>query len=92
MAYFRIDFGDFSLTFRVAHRVRLISSVKSSGHRVYTKKTSIAKTTVPYSGTQMMTPPARQGLLDDMEDFVRQQFGDRVTRPIVVTLTTATLT
>jgi citrate lyase gamma subunit len=45
-----------------------------------------------YSGTQMMTPPARQGLLDDMENFVRQQFGNQVTRPIVVTLTTARVT
>lgn len=45
-----------------------------------------------YSSTQMMTPAARQGLLDDMEHFVRQQFGDQVTRPIVVTLTTARVT
>ena len=42
-----------------------------------------------YSSTQMMMPPAKQGLLDDMEDFVRQQFDNQVTRPIVVTLTTA---
>ena len=49
------------------------------------------KLMLSYSGTQMMTPPARQGLLDDMEDFVRQQFDDQVTRPIVVTLTTARL-
>ena len=44
------------------------------------------------SSTQMMTPQARQGLLDDMENFVRQQFGNQVTRPIVVTLTTARVT
>lgn len=44
-----------------------------------------------YSGTQMMTPPARQGLLDDMENFVRLQFDNQVIRPIVVTLTTARL-
>jgi len=50
------------------------------------------KLMLSYSGTQMMTPAARRGLLDDMEDFVRQQFGDQVTRPVVVTLTTATLT
>jgi SAM-dependent methyltransferase len=50
------------------------------------------KLMLSYSGTQMMMPPARQGLLDDMEDFVRQQFGDQVTRPIVVTLTTARVT
>jgi len=50
------------------------------------------KLMLSYSSTQMMTPSARQGLLDDMEDFVRQQFGNQVTRPIVVTLTTARVT
>ncbi len=49
------------------------------------------KLMLSYSGTQMMTPSARQGLLDDMENFVRQRFGNQVTRPIVVTLTTARL-
>jgi hypothetical protein len=44
-----------------------------------------------YSGTQMMTPQARRGLLDDMENFIRQEFDNQVTRPIVVTLTTAQL-
>lgn len=43
-----------------------------------------------YSGTQSMEPTSRQSLLDDMEAFVREQFDDRVTRPLVVTLTTAT--
>jgi trans-aconitate methyltransferase len=47
------------------------------------------KLMLSYSNTQMMTPAARQGLLDDMENFVRQQFDNQVTRPIVVTLTTA---
>ncbi len=50
------------------------------------------KLMLSYSSTQMMTPAARQGLLDDMEDFVRHQFGNQVTRPIVVTLTTARVT
>jgi len=45
-----------------------------------------------YSGTQGMEPSARQGLLDDMEAFVRERFDDRVTRPLVATLTTAVLT
>ncbi|HVT67411.1 MAG TPA: class I SAM-dependent methyltransferase [Trebonia sp.] len=49
------------------------------------------KLMLSYSSTQMMTPPARRGLLDDMESFIRQRFGDEVTRPIVVTLTTARL-
>ena len=47
------------------------------------------KLMLSYSSTQMMTPSARQGLLDDMENFIQQQFGNQVTRPIVVTLTTA---
>jgi SAM-dependent methyltransferase len=50
------------------------------------------KLMISYSGTQMMAPTARQGLLDDMENFVREQFDDQVTRPIVVTLTTARVT
>jgi SAM-dependent methyltransferase len=49
------------------------------------------KLMLSFSNTQMMTPTARRGLLDDMENFVRQQFDNQVTRPIVVTLTTATV-
>ncbi len=45
-----------------------------------------------YSGTQSMEPATRQCLVDDMEEFVREQFNDQVTRPLVVTLTTATRT
>ncbi len=45
-----------------------------------------------YSGTQMMDGSDRVGLLDDMESFIRKDFGDVITRPLVVTLTTATLT
>jgi SAM-dependent methyltransferase len=44
-----------------------------------------------YSGTQMMEESDRVGLLDDMESFIRNDFGDVVTRPLVVTLTTASL-
>ena len=47
---------------------------------------------VTYSGTQMMDEVARNGLLDDIEAFAHDQFGGIVTRPLVVTLTTATLT
>jgi SAM-dependent methyltransferase len=43
-----------------------------------------------YSTTQGMEPPARAGLLDDIENLVRQRFNGEVTRPLVVTLTTAT--
>lgn len=45
-----------------------------------------------YSVTQMMEESERLGLLDDMERFVVDEFGGNVTRPLVVTLTTATLT
>lgn len=44
-----------------------------------------------YSGTQMMSASNRLGLLDDMEAFIRNEFGGYVTRPLVVTLTTAGL-
>lgn len=45
-----------------------------------------------YSSTQMMNEPDRSGLVEDMEFFIREQFADSVTRPLVVTLTTARLT
>lgn len=44
-----------------------------------------------YSSTQMMEDSLRLGLLDDIESFVGEQFGGVVTRPLVVTLTTAVL-
>ena len=50
------------------------------------------KLMLSYSSTQMMTPSARQGLLDDIENFVLQEFDNQVIRPIVITLTTARLT
>jgi trans-aconitate methyltransferase len=49
------------------------------------------KLMLSYSGTQLMEPAARRGLLDDMEAFIEQRFDGRVTRPLVVTLTTAAL-
>ena len=45
-----------------------------------------------YSGTQMMDESDRQALLADMETFICSDFGGVVTRPLVVTLTTAVLT
>jgi hypothetical protein len=44
-----------------------------------------------YSVTQLMDPADRAGLLDDMESFVNQHFDGHVTRPLVVTITTATV-
>jgi len=49
------------------------------------------KLMLSYSGTQMMEEQSRRGLLADMEAFIRTEFGGRVTRPLVVTLTTAVL-
>lgn len=45
-----------------------------------------------YSSTQMMNELDRLGLLDDIESLIRNDFGGTVTRPLVVTLTTAILT
>ena len=53
---------------------------------------SYRKLMLSYSTTQLMSPPARQGLLDDIENFIRQHYDNQVVRPLVVTLTTARLT
>jgi trans-aconitate methyltransferase len=44
-----------------------------------------------YSGTQMMEERDRNGLLGDIESFIRSDFGGVVTRPLVVAMTTAIL-
>ena len=49
------------------------------------------KLMLSYSATQMMDESGRLALLNDMEDFIRTEFGGTVTRPLVVTLTTAVL-
>lgn len=49
------------------------------------------KLMLSYSGTQMMDEAGRVGLLDDMESFIRRDFGGWITRPLVVTLTTGVL-
>jgi SAM-dependent methyltransferase len=49
------------------------------------------KLMLSYSGTQMMDDTDRQGLLDDVEAFINSDFDGAVTRPLVVTLTTARL-
>ena len=45
-----------------------------------------------YSGTQRLAPERRRALLDDIEAFAEAHFDGRVTRPLVVALTTAVLT
>lgn len=47
------------------------------------------KLMLSYSSTQVMDERDRAGLLDDIQAFVEREFGGRVTRPLVVTLTTA---
>jgi SAM-dependent methyltransferase len=49
------------------------------------------KLMLSYSGTQMMNSGDRKGLLDDVEAFIQERFSGQITRPLVVTLTTATL-
>ncbi len=49
------------------------------------------KLMLSYSGTQVMDEADRVGLLDDMESFIQKSFGGRITRPLVVTLTTGVL-
>jgi SAM-dependent methyltransferase len=49
------------------------------------------KLMLSYSGTQMMNPRDRAALLDDIEAFIKARFNGQITRPLVVTLTTATL-
>lgn len=44
-----------------------------------------------YSTTQLMDEPARSALLDEIAALVDSDFGGRVTRPLVITLTTARL-
>jgi SAM-dependent methyltransferase len=46
------------------------------------------KLMLSYSGTQMLDEADRVGLLDDMQSFIERDFDGRVTRPLVVTLTT----
>ncbi len=49
------------------------------------------KLMLSYSGTQMMDRADRVRLLDDVESLIQRDFGGRITRPLVVTLTTGVL-
>ena len=49
------------------------------------------KLMLSYSGTQMMGDDERVALLDDIEALINERFDGYLTRPLVVTLTTATL-
>ncbi|MGY6499804.1 MAG: class I SAM-dependent methyltransferase [Acidimicrobiales bacterium] len=54
--------------------------------------TEYRKLMLSYSGTQMMGERQRLGLLDDMESLINDEFAGQIRRPLVATLTTATLT
>lgn len=64
------------------HRCDWNQSYRAAGYR---------RLMLSYSGTQMMEASDRLGLLDDIESFIRHDFRDVVTRPLVATLTTAVL-
>jgi SAM-dependent methyltransferase len=53
--------------------------------------TDYRKLMLSYSDTQMMNEADRIGLLDDLESLIHSNFGGRITRPLVVTLTTGVL-
>lgn len=44
-----------------------------------------------YSGTQQLAEPQRAALLDEVESMISERFRSSITRPLVVTLTTAAL-
>jgi hypothetical protein len=44
-----------------------------------------------YSVTQMMEPTAREGLLDEMQQFVDEHHGGTITRPLVIAFVLARL-
>jgi SAM-dependent methyltransferase len=52
---------------------------------------SYRKLMLSYSATQMMEPAARHGLVNDIEAFISESYDGQVTRPLLVTLTTAKL-
>jgi SAM-dependent methyltransferase len=49
------------------------------------------KLMLSYSSTQMLDESKRVGLIEDVQSFISSEFGGYVTRPLMVTLTTATL-
>jgi SAM-dependent methyltransferase len=58
--------------------------------RTYTAS-EYRKLMLTFSDTNMMDPGDRQGLVDDIESFIDDNFDGSVTRPIVIALTTARL-
>jgi hypothetical protein len=73
------------------HRFDLVAVRRHDWNQTYSAS-GYGKLMLSYSGTQMMAESDRRGLLDDMDSLIRDDFGGAVTRPLVVTLTTAILT
>lgn len=73
------------------HRFDSVLVRRYDWHQTYTAS-GYRSLMLSYSGTRMMAEPERVGLLDDIESFIRNDFDGVVTRPLVVTLTTAHLT
>lgn len=49
------------------------------------------KLMLSFSATQMMSEPARSGLLDEIESFINEHYDGQITRPLIAALTTAVL-
>jgi SAM-dependent methyltransferase len=73
------------------HRFDCVAVRRYDWNQTYSA-TDYRRLMLSYSGTQMMDEADRAGLLDDVESFIRNDFDGVITRPLVVTLTTAALT
>jgi SAM-dependent methyltransferase len=74
--------GDPRFSDVAVHRWDWDQTYTASGYR---------KLMLSFSDTNMMDAGDRAGLVDEMESFINERFDGRVTRPLVVTLTTARL-
>ena len=72
------------------HRFVAVDVHSYDWNQTYTAS-AYRKLTLSYSGIQMMNPGERERLLDDVEKFIQERFSGQIVRPLVVTLTTATL-
>jgi len=78
-------------TFEADGRFEAVTVYRYNWNQTYSA-TDYRKLMLSYSVTQMMHELDRAGLLDDIESLIRSDFDGTITRPLVVTLTTAVLT
>jgi SAM-dependent methyltransferase len=71
------------------HRFSAVAVRRFDQDQTYTAA-AYRRLMLSYSGTQMMEAAERAALLDAVEALVHRDFGGHVTRPLVMTLTTAT--